>query len=215
MPNKVLIALFFSFLLAAPICGKAQTCPISKAPGWSEQLRQLYADCSNSVPSPNGKFIFQIGPEERIRLLSSGQPLSISGNEKLTLPAVISWSPISTRFFINDGNGSGLSSQLRIFSIGAHMAIASNKVNSLLTQIYRDRNRCSRSSDNPNVYGIGWSIDGETLYAIAQATVNAPCGYPSDYLGFVVNAKTYQVVRTLSTTQAKVEFGRFLPAELQ
>jgi hypothetical protein len=215
MPNNILITLFICVVTSAPITCGAQTCPSSKAPGWSEQLRQLYADCSNSVHSPDGAIVFQIGPEERIRLLNGGHPLSTSGDERLTLPAVISWSPLSTSFFLNDGNGSGLSSQLRLFRIAASTVKESNKVNGLVTQIYRDRNRCNRSSDNPNVYGIGWSVDGKLLYVIAQATVNAPCGNPSDYLGFVVNVNTYEVERTLSAEQTKAEFGQLLPTELR
>jgi len=211
MPRVVALLLCLSFAIA---CG-AQSCPSSNAPGWSEQLRQLMPDCNNRIHSPDGQFVFQIGSKERMRLLRGGNLLSLIGNARLALPAVMSWSPISTDLFVNDGKGSGLYSQLRVFHISDSQVKESGEVNTVITRIYRNENRCDDLADNPNVYGIGWSADGQRLYAIAQATVNQPCGKPEEYLGFIVNTKTYLVERTLITAQAKSEFKSMLPSELR
>lgn len=213
MPKWGLITLVVC--IAVVVTSKAQTCPSSGAPGWSTQLRQLLPDCINSVESPNGKLVFQIGRKEQIRVLRNGDSLPLKGNPKLDLPAVISWSPLSTDFFVTDGKGSGLYSQLRMFRISEHQVEESPNVNVAVTKIYRSRNHCSASSDNPNVYGIGWSTGGQSLYVVAQATVNQPCGHPDEYLGFIVNARTYEVEQTLQAAEARSHFGKILPNELR
>jgi hypothetical protein len=215
MPSRILILLFFCISVIASAKGGAQQCILSKAPGWSDELRQLYADCSNTVSSPDGSTSFQIGPLEQIRIIKSGHALALVGNPSLVLPAVISWSPSSTGFFLNDGKGSGLSSQLRLFRIAESSIKEDDTANHSITEIYRDRTRCSSAADNPNVYGVGWSEDGKTLYAIAQSTVNSPCGEPTRYLGFVVDAGSYKVKQVLSTQQTKAKLNRFLPQELR
>lgn len=215
MPSQVLIFLLFCTTLVVPIRGEAQTCPSSEAPGWSKELRQLYADCSNSVASPNGSAIFQAGPAERLSVVSGGRLLALIGNQQLGLPSVISWSPSSTEFFLNDGNGSGLSSRLRLFHVLALTVKEEDSVDEAIAKVYRERNGCNSSSNNPNVYGVGWSADGKILYAIAQSTVNAPCGEPTRYLGFIVNTETSRINQVLAAQQFKSEYGRFLPEELR
>lgn len=168
MPNRILIVLLFCSVMLVPIWGEAQTCRSSEAPGWSKELRQLHADCSNSVASPNGAITFQAGPAERLRIVRDSRPLALIGNHKAGLPVVLSWSPSSEEFFLNDGNGSGLSSRLRIFHVLTSSVEEDGAVAKAIVQIYRQRNKCDSSSDNPNVYGVGWSEDGKILYAIAE-----------------------------------------------
>jgi hypothetical protein len=215
MTSRVLMFLLFYTTLLIPIQGEARTCPSSEAPGWSKELRQLYADCSNTVASPNGSIIFQAGPAGRFHIVSGRRPLALIGNQQLGLPAVISWSPSSTEFFLNDGSGSGLSSRLRLFHVLASTVKEEDSLDEAIVKIYRGRNRCSSSSDNPNVYGVGWSTDGKILYAVAQSTVNAPCGEPTRYLGFIVNTETNRINQVLEAQQFKSEYGRFLPEELR
>jgi len=215
MPCKILVALLVSLATVLPARSEVKPCPSTQAPGWSEQLRQLFPECENDVPSPDGKLKFHIGGAEKFSVLSGGRPLTVVGRDDLPLPAVISWSPRSDMFFVNDGGGSGLSSKLRLFDTVGSSVKEYGVLNNSVRRTYRTRIGCSRSASNPNVYGVGWSSDGKKLYAIAQATVNAPCGYPADYLGFVVDATTHGVVSVLTAAQAKAAFGQLLPAELQ
>lgn len=215
MPCSILMLLLFCVALLSSFRGEAQDCASSKAPGWADELRQLFADCANSVPSPNGAFSFQIGSLEKIRILKGGHPLALIGNEKLALPAVVSWSPNSTQFFLNDGDGSGLSSQLRLFRIIGATAKENDDLNRTIVRIYRDRNRCSKVTKNPNVYGVGWSPDGVTLYVVAQSTVNNPCGEPTKYLGFILDVEKNEIKQILSTQQARAKFDQYLPRELR
>jgi len=215
MPRRVLIIVFLCAVAVAPLKGAAQKCASSKAPGWSDELRQLYADCSNTVTAPDGAITFEVGPTEQMNVLRSGQSLALIGNRRLTLPAVVSWAPSSTAFFLNDGNGSGLYSQLRLLRITNKSITESDKANHTITEIYRARNRCRKGTDNPNVYGIGWSEDGKLLYAVAQSTVNSPCGEPQRYLGFVIDVESSEIKQVLSTQQTKAKLDRFLPQELR
>lgn len=215
MPSRILIFVFLCAAVIPPVKRKTRQCESSRAPGWSDELCQLYPDCSNTVPSPNGLALFQIGPVEQMRILKGGRSLALIGNPKLALPAVISWSPNSTGFFLNDGNGSGLSSQLRLFRIAGTVIKEDDKANRNMIRIYRGRNKCNSASDNPNVYGVGWSTDGKAFYAIAQSTVNAPCGKATKFLGFIVDFGNGVVKQVLSTQQTKSEFDRFLPQELR
>jgi hypothetical protein len=170
-------------------------------------------NCGNYSPTARTAFLHQT---ERFRFrLAHWRRFALIGNEKLALPAVVSWSPNSTQFFLNDGDGSGLSSQLRLFRIIGATAKENDDLNRTIVRIYRDRNRCSKVTKNPNVYGVGWSPDGVTLYVVAQSTVNNPCGEPTKYLGFILDVEKNEIKQILSTQQARAKFDQYLPRELR
>jgi hypothetical protein len=214
MFRKTLIAI--SVLVSTSLAAHAAvpTCSTIDAPGWSNQLKQLFADCVNSVASPNGAVVFQVGLEQQIHISAKGRDLVIGGNDKLELPAVLSWAPNSEFLIINDGNGSGLSSQLRLFVISVRR-VSEKDVSSPMVRIYRARNHCGKSTQNPNTYGVAWVNGGKSLYAIAQATVNDRCGSSDRYLGFVLDVATQEITQVLSTEQAKSLFKPYLPKQLR
>jgi hypothetical protein len=214
MPNplKILLLLCASAVTVPKIT--AQECASRTAPGWSTELRQLYADCENTVQSPDRSISFRVGFEEQIGIVKSGHSLNVLGGTKLSLPAVVSWSPNSTSFFLNDGEGSGMASQLRFFRVGGTTVIEDGMPNRSIIRIYRQSNRCGATSVDPNVFGIGWSKDGTALYAIAQSTVNEPCGRPDQFLGFVISANTLEIKKVLSARRTRAQLARFLPPEL-
>lgn len=214
MFRKTLIAI--SIFVSTSIAAHAavQTCSTIDAPGWSNQLKQLFADCVNRVASPNGAVVFQVGLEQQIHISTNGHDLALRGNGKLELPAVLSWAPNSDFLFVNDGNGSGLSSQLRLFVISVQGA-SEIDVASPMVRIYRARNHCGQSTQGPNTYGVAWVNGGKTLYAIVQATVNDRCGSPDRYLGIVLDVATQEITQVLTTEQAKSLFKPYLPKQLR
>lgn len=214
MFRKTLVAIFVLMSTSLAAYAAVPTCSTIDAPGWSNQLKQLFADCVNRVASPNGGTVFEVGLEQKIHISTKGHGLILRGNDKLELPAVLSWSPNSGFLFVNDGNGSGLSSQLRLFVISARIA-SEIDVASPMVRIYRAQNHCGQSTQNPNTYGIAWGNGGKTLYAIAQATVNERCGSPDRYLGFVLDVSTQDITQVLSTEQAKSLFKPYLPKQLR
>jgi hypothetical protein len=205
------------FLVLLAYSSAAQNCQLANrpAPGWSEQLRKLMPDCDNRVSSPDGKLIFQIGADQKIRILNEGRSLALDGNLDLEPPAVISWSPRSDVFFLNDGQGSGLSSQLRLFYVFGPRAVENGRVNRSISDAFRQEDECEKSAEPPNVWGLGWSEDGQKLYVMAQTIVGGICGNAERFRGYVVNAHTGAIERVLTTSQTRSRFRQLLPENMR
>jgi len=203
-------------VLLAPSCA-AQNCQLASrpVPDWSKQLLAIIGDCNNRIPSPDRKFVLQFGSEGKIRVLTKGRDLVVSGHSDLEPPAMASWSPRSDVFFLNDGEGSGMSSRLRVFYVSDSRAVENWEMNRMIAKAYKQENKCSDSSDDPNVWGLGWSEDGKKMYVMAQTIVGGTCGDTDSFRGYVVDVNTRSLQETLTTTQTKSRFRELLPKNMR
>jgi hypothetical protein len=159
------LALFLAFLNIA----FAQNCSLSGTPAWSEQLRNVIADCDNRFTSPDRKFLLRIDTEGSIRVLevASEKEIQIHSRE-VAPPAMVSWSPNSDAFFINDGEGSGMSSTFRLFRVIGNQVVEDRTIGRKASALYRNHVKCGSAAADPSVWGFGWSSDGFRFYLLVQ-----------------------------------------------
>jgi hypothetical protein len=127
---------------------------------------------------------------------------------------MFSWSPKSNAFFINDGEGSGMSSMFRLFKIKGSGVYEDKAVERAATALYRRRKLCAFSAYDPNVYGFGWDNQGSKIYLLVQATVHEPCGRQDEFISLVVRTSDGKILETLSKEEAKQRFSTVLPPSL-
>jgi hypothetical protein len=127
---------------------------------------------------------------------------------------MVSWSSRSDAFFVNDGEGSGMSSTFRLFRIKGTEIYEDKAVEKAAASLYRRRTRCSPHSIDPDVWGFGWGDGGNKIYLFVQPTVHKPCGSPDKFITLVARTSDGKVLETLSGTQTKVRFGSQLPPPL-
>ncbi|HBB97916.1 MAG TPA: hypothetical protein DC054_21250 [Blastocatellia bacterium] len=127
---------------------------------------------------------------------------------------MVSWSPRSDAFFINDGEGSGMTSTFRLFKIGPKRIYEDNATEKAAVSLYRLRTGCNRSALDPDVWGFGWDDGGSKIYLLVQATVHEPCGPPYGFISLVVRTSDGKILEALSETQTKERFGSLLPSSL-
>ena len=112
--SRVIQLLVFAICAAFCSASFAQGCKYSGAPAWNESVRELIADCAAEFPSPNKRLVLKFASNGRISI--KGKTIVLKGR-RVEPPAMFSWSPQSDAFFINDGEGSGMSSIFRLFRI--------------------------------------------------------------------------------------------------
>ena len=213
MPKVTLLLtlLFSGFLSTAP----AQNCGLSGTPAWSKQLRTVIADCDNRFASPNGKLLLRIDPEGKVRVsqLASDKEVQIH-SAAVEPPAMVSWSPNSDAFFVNDGEGSGMASTFRLFRMNGDQAVEDGTVERQAVGLYRSQTKCASAAADPNVWGIGWSAGGTSFYLLVQATANDPCGTPGTFIGMRVKLADGAIVEQFSEAATKQRFHALLPREV-
>ena len=210
------VALSAALLLCAFMStGFAQNCALAGTQAWSEQLRNVIGNCDNRFSSPNGRLILRVDTEGRIQISGTaakgGAPVRSRAVEP---PAMVSWSPRSDAFFINDGEGSGMSSVFRLFRVKASQAVEDGTIEEKAVALYRGQKKCDSAAADPNVWGIGWSSDGTLLYLLIQATVNAPCGRPGSFISVTVKLADDSVLQQFSEEATKRKFRTLLPREV-
>jgi hypothetical protein len=212
--SKVALLMTLSFL-GFPNVGLAQNCALSGTPSWSKQLVNVIADCDNRFASPDGKLLLSIDAEGNIHVsvVASGSEIRID-SRVVKPPAMASWSPTSRAFFINDGEGSGMSSTFRLFREMDNRIVEDETVQREAVVFYRRQAKCSAASADPNVWGIGWSPDGSRFYLLVQASVNSPCGEPGSFIGLTVKLADGSVLKEFPEGVTKHKFQSLLPPEI-
>jgi hypothetical protein len=193
----------------------AQNCELSGTPAWNSALRNVVTDCPDGFISPNGRLIMQVSSEGTMSLsMKSTQQKLEWGGPKLVPPAMLSWSPDSSAFFLNDGDGSGMSSSFRFFRIKGADVDEDRSIEQAAVSLYRQRTRCSSSAVNPNVWGFGWDKLGSKVFLLVQPTANESCGRPDDFISLVVRTSDGSIVESLSKKQTEERFRSQLPSSL-
>jgi RHS repeat-associated protein len=204
-----------SVVLAAVLHGSGgpNLCTGAGDVAWSQQLRYVLPDCVQDFRSPDESLLVHIDAKGRLAVLRQpeGKRLALY---RLEPPAMVSWSPRSRAFFINDGEGSGMSSRLRLFHIIGGSATEDDAIEKIAVKLYRKRFGCGPAGENPDVWGFGWTPDGRGLHLLVQATVNDPCGEPGAFMGLTVRVADGSVVEELSPETMKSRFSELLPRNL-
>jgi hypothetical protein len=128
---------------------------------------------------------------------------------------MLSWSPASNGFFVNDGQGSGMTSVLRVFRLQGRQLVGDPTIQKTASTLFRREKRCSPRAADPNVWGLGWSPDGQYVYLLVQATVHRPCGAPESFIGVTIRVDDDSVKERLSERATQRRFGSLLPPELR
>lgn len=207
--NQVLV----SVLMCAACCSaiSAQKCQSSGKPTWTESVYYVDADCAAEFPAPNHRLVIKFGRKGDMSI--AGKTVHLRGR-RVEPPAMFSWSPRSDVFFVNDGEGSGMSSSFRLFRIRGTQIYEDAAVEKAAVSLYRWRTACRNSALDPDVYGFGWSDDGSKMYLLVQATVHEPCGSPSELISLVVRTSDGKILETFTRNQTKERFGSLLPSSL-
>jgi hypothetical protein len=188
-----------------------QNCKLSAAADWNASLRDVIAGCAFELPSPDGRLSLNVSRSGVISIRKVSEEKREWRGPMLEPPAMLSWSPKSDGFFVDDGEGSGMSSVFRLFRVNGLQILEDDSIGRAAVSLYRHRTNCSASTADPNVWGFGWGARGETILLLVQPTVNEPCGPPDDFMGMVVQTSDGKIVETLSQVQMKKRFGSQLP----
>jgi hypothetical protein len=193
----------------------AQNCGLSGTAAWNQALRNVIADCPDKFVSPDGRLALRIASDGTMSLWpESGQEKLHWTGLKLEPPAMLSWSPESNAFFLNDGEGSGMSSTFRLFRIRGATISEDKSFEQAAVSLYRHRTNCNSSAADPNVWGFGWGAQGGKIFLLVQPTANESCGRPDDFISLIVRTSDGSIAELLSKTQTKVRFGSQLPSSL-
>jgi hypothetical protein len=188
-----------------------QDCKFSGTPAWNPTVHYVVPDCAADFASPSGRQVLKIAADGRMTI--NADNLHWDGPQ-LEAPAMVSWSPTSEAFFVNDGEGSGLSSLFRFFRVQGSTVSEDKKIGRAAVALFRQRMRCSPSSEDPNVWGFGWNPQGTEIYLLVQPIVNASCGRPDQIISLVVRTHDGAILEALSKKQTRARFGSILPATL-
>jgi len=189
-------------------------CKDTGKPAWSKQLLELVADCETRILSPDGQKTLRLKGNGDLSLSpAKGGPFE-TVNYKVELPAMASWAPDSETFFLDDGEGSGMSSIFRFFRIHDGHVTRDDSFHQIAVRRFRKTIGCPSSAADPNVYGFGWSADGKTVFLLVQATVNESCGRQGAFIVLIARVTNGSVIEQLTEKQTKKRFRSLLFPEL-
>jgi hypothetical protein len=208
-PIALLVALFISLTTIA-----RAHCKDAGKPAWSKQLLELDAGCETRIISPDGRKILHMKGNGDLSLSSAKAKPVEAVKYKVEPPAMVSWSPNSEAFFIDDGEGSGMASTFRLFRIHDAHVTRDDSFHQIAVKRFRKTIGCPSSAVDPNVYGFGWSPDGKQVFLLVQATVNESCGTQSAFIVLISNVADGSVIEQLTEKQTQIRFRSLLFSEL-
>ena len=209
--SRVVQLLVLVICAASCFASFAQGCKNSVERAWNDSLYYVDSDCPAEFRSANKRLVLRFASDGRISI--KGKIIVLKGR-RVEPPAMFSWSPQSDAFFINDGEGSGMSSTFRLFRIKGSGVYENKTVERAAVSLYRRRTRCASSAYDPNVYGFSWDNEGSKIYLLVQATVHEPCGPPYGFISLVVRTSDGKILETLSQERTKERFSTMLPSSL-
>ncbi|MGB8536642.1 MAG: hypothetical protein WCD57_09535 [Acidobacteriaceae bacterium] len=187
--------------------------------GWPRQLRTLCLTESikiNLFRSPDHRKVIEADIDGFRLIIDGKNALWPDGEEFLANNAEVSWSPTSSAFFINYGDGSGLDGwTINVFTIQGNRVVDHKEINDRIVRLFREHIDCSKESVDPNVRGLGWSRDGTHLFAFAQTTVSEPCGTQGEFRGAVASLADRSISKFYSQAEAKQHFHDLLPYNMR
>ena len=192
-----------------------KNCALAGAPSWFRDFRTVLADCDNRIVSPSGQLLLRIDPTGAVYVLQASGKVLAKAPAPVEPPAMAAWSPSSSAFFIDDGNGSGETSQIRLYVLEGGRITESDSVQRSASDLYRARVRCTQKALDPDVWGLRWTSDGLYLDLLVEATVHQACGEPGSFLGMRVRVTDAKVVEVLSESATMRRWSAWLPKGLK
>jgi len=213
-----------ALILLVGLCAEAQLATAAcTASGelwpWNRFLRSVCfngAIHKNVLWSPDKAKRIEVEEGKGYTLIVNGRTVAWPNYAKhVVLPIEFSWSPNSDAFFVNDGEGSGMNSVLRVFRLQDASVAEVPDLNNLVAAAFRNDVGCPVAAANPTVRGIGWSKEGTQIFAFAQATVENPCGTQGSFHGVVLNLGPESIGRLYSERETRRLFGNLLPHNMR
>src|ERR1700675_3606129 len=131
-----LIRMLIPLVMGAACCSAslAQKCKSSGKPTWTESVYYVDADCAAEFRAPNHHLVIKFARNGSMSI--AGRTLHLRGR-RVEPPAMVSWSPRSAVFFVNDGQGSGMTSTFRFFRIKGTQIYEDKAVEKAAVSLYR------------------------------------------------------------------------------
>jgi hypothetical protein len=202
--------LFFAFLFLIGTAARANDCKYAGKPAWSKQLINLMDECETRITSPDGRKVLRMNSNGDLALSMTRSKSFKPVGYRVEPPAMASWTPNSAAFFIDDGEGSGMSSTFRFFRIKNTHVIQDDSIGQTAVRIFRGKIGCPSSAADPNVYGFAWSPNGKQVFLLVQATVNESCGKQGTFIVLIVNVADGSVAEQLTEKQTEKRFRSLL-----
>ena len=200
--------------LALMALGLAMSMPQCAPVAWSSQLRYLMPDCAARVPAPAGGFVFELDENGGIHISRSSRKAGDTALASVEPPGMMSWAPDGKALFINDGEGSGMSSRFRLFRLTSRGFVEDGRIYRQAVGVFRRRNDCRENQLDPEVWGLGWSPDGNDVILIVQPTVHRPCGKGNSFLGLRV-AVSGRILERIPQASMRRRYRSLLPPNLR
>ncbi len=194
---------------------RAQECVPGGSPSSFPGLKDIISRCRYEFPAPDGMTLVRVDESGRLSVRSPDN--SVTALPRVEPPAMISWSPSSRAFLVNDGKSSGQVSVFRLFRMQAPATVnEDSQVAANAISRFRRERRCAATAADPHVWGFGWSADGSQVYLLVQAGIHEPCGQASDFVTMTVRLSDDAIVEQFSESATKNNrrFRALLPAEL-
>jgi len=213
----IFLMALFSLTLYAAECSQFGKSAVSQ--GWSKEIRRVCltdAVTANFFRSPDRRKLI-VADLKGFHLKINGTQIEWpEGEQFVTRGSEVAWSPTSTAFFINYGDGSGLDGwTLNVYALSGMRVISHNEINRQIVRRFRADVGCLQQAVDPNVHGLGWSHDGVTIFAFAQTTVNYSCGAQGDFRGVVIRFSEDAIQSFYSEPETKRRFHYRLPYNMR
>jgi hypothetical protein len=188
-------------------------CSASGGPAWSEQVRRILPDCETRLLAPDGQTRVIVSASGEIRSLTrDGRELG-RVSRPIEPPAMLSWAPDSSSFFINDGEGSGMTSTFRMFRLSTSSVTEEPEFDRQVVDAFRQTQKCGTDALNPDLWGFGWTKDARQIYILATPTVHQPCGESSWV--YIVDTRSGSILARLTEEKARERLGAIVPPEFR
>ena len=191
-----------------------QPCTMSGQLTWNRALLQVLPGCPLSSESPDRRLRVQVDEQGDIHVFSRDASLQGESPRPIDPPAMISWSPRSNAFFVNDGEGSGQSSVFRFFRIEGRRFREDPRFFGTAVREFLAERQCPKTHRDLSVWGFGWSPGGTEVFLLVQNGSHQPCGSPGEFLTLIVRTADHGIVSRLNEQQSKRRFRSQLPPEL-
>jgi hypothetical protein len=107
------------------------------------RLVGLGPDCSARVASPDKKLVLEISETGRASILATNRGAVLSKRLQLEGPYLVGWSPSSQALLINEGQGSGQTSDLLLGTLKNGRFQFDTRPHKEIVRRFRNASRCS------------------------------------------------------------------------
>lgn len=202
MPKIIRAFIFLS------LCALSSSCSELKRRiefGGFSTFRPITAEASATLHSPSGRHAISyisIGEDSAISVDDSANILSV------TPPASYLWGPYEELILINDGEGSGMTSRVRL---AAHISNGWREIPlyEQLRQLYFIESGCSANDVFPDAWGLGFVSDD--VLVLVQAAVHAICRPPGDFFVVRYDPRSQKPKQIIPASDARVRYRSMLP----